>query len=84
LCTLPVSKIAGPNCYVLSWIPLRSINLIIPLFEAWEARFSGSGLEWVKTNRTQPGYWTAGGYRTRKNIEVAWLGRIFLLIHSLF
>jgi N6-adenosine-specific RNA methylase IME4 len=73
---LPVRKIAGPNCFVFSWVPLRSVYLVVPLFESWGVTFSGSGLEWVKTLRTKPGFWSAGGYTTRKNIEVAWLGRI--------
>jgi N6-adenosine-specific RNA methylase IME4 len=73
---LPVAKIAGPNCWVFSWIPLRSIDLVVPLFKAWAAQFSGTGLEWCKTNKNKPGFWMGSGYTTRKNFEVAWLGRI--------
>jgi N6-adenosine-specific RNA methylase IME4 len=73
---LPVSQIAGPNCFVFSWVPLRSVYLVVPLFESRGVTFSGTGLEWVKTLRTKPGFWSAGRFTTRKNIEVAWLGRI--------
>jgi N6-adenosine-specific RNA methylase IME4 len=51
---LPVCKIAGANCFVFSWVPLRSVDLVIPLLESWAVRFSGVGLEWVKTLRTKP------------------------------
>jgi N6-adenosine-specific RNA methylase IME4 len=73
---LPVRQIGGRNCFVFSWVPLRSVYLVKPLFDSWGVKFSGTGLEWVKTYRTKPGYWSAGGFTTRKNIEVAWLGRI--------
>jgi N6-adenosine-specific RNA methylase IME4 len=76
ICRLPVRKIAGRNCFVFSWVPLRSVDLVKPIFDSWSAKFSGADLEWVKTLRTKPGFWSAGGYSTRKNIEVAWLGRI--------
>jgi N6-adenosine-specific RNA methylase IME4 len=33
-------------------------------------------LEWCKTNKNKPGFWMGSGYTTRKNFEVAWLGRI--------
>lgn len=76
LAELPLAKIAGRDCFLFSWVPNPHAPLARPLMEAWGFKFSGSGLVWVKTNRIKPGFWMGGGLAgTRKNVEIAWLGR---------
>jgi N6-adenosine-specific RNA methylase IME4 len=76
LADLPLAKIAGRDCFLFSWVPNPHAPLAEPLMRAWGFKFSGSGLVWVKTNRTKPGFWMGGGLAgTRKNVEIAWLGR---------
>lgn len=75
LAALPVASIAAPDCFLLSWIPLRSVFLAEPLMRAWGFEFSGTGFVWSKLNPTGVGWFMGGGYTTRKNVEICWLGR---------
>jgi N6-adenosine-specific RNA methylase IME4 len=64
LATLPIARIAAPNCFLFLWVPLRSVFVAEPLMQAWGFKFSGAAFAWV-----------GGGYGTRHNVEVCWLGR---------
>jgi N6-adenosine-specific RNA methylase IME4 len=76
LAALPLAKIAGRNCRLFSWVPNPHMPVAAPLMQAWGFEYSTSGLVWVKTNKTKPGFWMGGGLAgTRKNVEIAWLGR---------
>jgi N6-adenosine-specific RNA methylase IME4 len=75
LAALPIADLAAPDCFLVSWIPLRSAPLAEPLMKAWGFSFSGSGFVWAKQNPKGPGWFMGGGYGTRKNVEIAWLGR---------
>jgi len=75
IAALPVADIAAPNCFLFSWIPLRSVDLVKPLMKAWGFQFSGSGFVWAKLNPSGTGWSMGGGYGTRKNVEICWLGR---------
>jgi N6-adenosine-specific RNA methylase IME4 len=82
LATLPVGSIAAPDCFLFLWVPLRSIDLVLPLMQAWGFTFSGSAFARVKLNKNAPtlffdakGFFMGGGYGTRHNVEVCWLGR---------
>jgi N6-adenosine-specific RNA methylase IME4 len=75
LATLPVASIAAPDCFLFLWIPLRSVYVVAPLMEAWGFEFSGSAFVWAKQNPSGVGWAMGGGYGTRKNAEVCWLGR---------
>jgi len=75
LAALPITSITAKDAWMFSWVPLRSVDLVKPLFEAWDFNFSGSGLVWVKTNKKKPGFFMGAGYTTRKNVEISWLGR---------
>ncbi len=75
LAAIPVANIAAEDCFLLLWIPLRSVVLVEPLMDAWGFRFSGAGFVWVKLNRSGVGFFMGGGYGTRHNAEVCWLGR---------
>jgi N6-adenosine-specific RNA methylase IME4 len=75
LAALPVASLARADCFLLLWIPLRSIAWVEPLMDAWRFDYSGSAFAWVKQNRSGVGWFMGGGYSTRKNIEVCWLGR---------
>jgi N6-adenosine-specific RNA methylase IME4 len=75
LATLPVAAIAAPDCFLFLWVPLRSIDLVVPLMEAWGFAFSGSAFVWAKLNKSGVGYFMGNGYGTRHNAETAWLGR---------
>ena len=35
--------VAAPDCFLLLWIPLRSVFLVEPLMRAWGFAFSGAG-----------------------------------------
>jgi N6-adenosine-specific RNA methylase IME4 len=72
---LPVGDLAAPNCFLFLWIPNRSAFLVEPLMRAWGFNFSGTAFCWVKQNKSGAGYFMGGGYGTRKNVEVCWLGR---------
>jgi N6-adenosine-specific RNA methylase IME4 len=72
---LPLAEIAATDCFLFSWIPLRSVFLTEPLMNAWGFEFSGTAFVWVKPNRIKPGWAMGGGYGTRKNAEICWLGR---------
>ena len=75
LAAIPVADIAAPDCFLLLWIPLRSVFLVEPLMNAWGFEFSGVGFVWVKLNRKGVGFFMGGGYGTRHNAEICWLGR---------
>ena len=74
LASLPVASVAAPNAFLLLWMPLRSVDLVKPLMQAWGFRFSGSGFVWIKTNK-DGSFFMGAGYSTRKNAEICWLGR---------
>jgi hypothetical protein len=38
---LPIRKIAGPNCWVLAWIPLPHVRAVPQLFDEWNVKLSG-------------------------------------------
>jgi N6-adenosine-specific RNA methylase IME4 len=67
---LPVADICAPDAFLFSWMPLRSVDLVVPLMTAWGFKFSGTAFAWVKLNKKCPGFWMGGGYGTRKNLEV--------------
>jgi N6-adenosine-specific RNA methylase IME4 len=76
LAALPLAKIAGRDCRLFSWTPNPHMPVVAPLMQTWGFEYSNSGLVWVKTNKTRPGYWMGGGLAgTRKNVEIAWEGR---------
>jgi N6-adenosine-specific RNA methylase IME4 len=74
LCALPVAALAAENCFLFLWVPLRSVNLVTPLMQAWGFAFSGSAFVWAKQNKNG-GWFMGNGYGTRHNAEVCWLGR---------
>jgi N6-adenosine-specific RNA methylase IME4 len=71
----PVANIAAADCFLFLWIPLRSVYLVEPLMSAWGFTFSGAGFVWIKQNQSGVGYFMGGGYGTRHNVEICWLGR---------
>jgi N6-adenosine-specific RNA methylase IME4 len=75
LAAIPVASCAAPNCFLLMWMPLRSVFLVKPLMDAWGFTFSGAGFVWIKLNKRGVGFFMGGGYGTRHNAEVCWLGR---------
>ena len=75
LAAIPVANVAAADCFLLLWIPLRSVFLVKPLMRAWGFAFSGAGFTWVKQNRSGMGWFMGGGYGTRHNVEICWLGR---------
>jgi N6-adenosine-specific RNA methylase IME4 len=75
LAAMPIASLAAPNCFLLLWIPLRSVVLVEPLMRAWDFTFSGVGFCWVKQNRSGVGWFMGGGYGTRHNVEICWLWR---------
>jgi N6-adenosine-specific RNA methylase IME4 len=75
LVTIPVMNIAAPDCFLFLWIPLRSVFLVEPLMQAWGFNFSGVGFSWAKLNKSGVGWFMGGGYGTRHNVEICWLGR---------
>jgi N6-adenosine-specific RNA methylase IME4 len=75
LAAIPVASVAARDCFLFLWVPLRSVFLDEPLMRAWGFVFSGSAFTWAKQNRSGAGWFMGGGYGTRKNAEVCWLGR---------
>jgi N6-adenosine-specific RNA methylase IME4 len=75
LASMPVANAAAPNCFLFSWIPLRSVFLVQSLMHAWGFNFSGAAFCWVKQNPSGIGWFMGGGYGTRHNVEICWLGR---------
>jgi N6-adenosine-specific RNA methylase IME4 len=75
LAALPIAEIAAADAFIFSWIPLRSAFLAKPLMAAWGFKFSGSAFVWIKTHAKSGKFCFGGGYGTRKNAEVCWLGR---------
>lgn len=75
LAALPIRKCAAPDCFLLTWVPLRSVYLVKPLMTAWGFEFSGAGFAWAKQNPKGSGWFMGTGYGTRHNVEVCWLGR---------
>jgi N6-adenosine-specific RNA methylase IME4 len=73
LAAIPVAR--APDCFLLLWIPLRSVFLVEPLMGDWRFAFSGVGFSWVKQNRSGVGWFMGGGYGTRHNAEICRLGR---------
>jgi N6-adenosine-specific RNA methylase IME4 len=51
LAATPVASIAAPDCFLLMWCPLRSIDWVHPLMKAWGFEFSGAGFTWIKLNK---------------------------------
>jgi N6-adenosine-specific RNA methylase IME4 len=75
LAAMPIASVAALHCFLFLWIPLRSVFLVEPLMRAWGFVFSGVGFSWVKQNRSGVGWFMGGGYGTRHNVEICWLGR---------
>lgn len=75
LAAIPVASCAAPDCFLFCWVPLRSVFLVEPLMDAWGFKFSGTAFVWVKQNPRGVGWAMGGGYGTRKNAEICWLGR---------
>jgi N6-adenosine-specific RNA methylase IME4 len=75
LARLPVAEIAAKDAFLFVWIPLRSIDLVYPIMGAWGFKFSGSAFVWAKTYGWGGSFCMGGGYGTRHNAEVCWLGR---------
>jgi N6-adenosine-specific RNA methylase IME4 len=75
LAIIPMASVAADDCFLFLWVPLRSVFLVKPLMEAWGFSFSGSAFAWAKLNPRGEGFFMGGGYGTRKNAEVCWLGR---------
>jgi N6-adenosine-specific RNA methylase IME4 len=73
--TLPIAEIAAPDCFLFLWVPLRSVDQVVPLMCAWGFRFSGSAFVWAKLNPSGAGFFVGNGFGTRHNVEIAWLGR---------
>jgi N6-adenosine-specific RNA methylase IME4 len=74
LAALPIVSMTAADCFLFLWVPLRSVFLVEPLMTAWGFGFSGSAFAWAKTYKNG-GWCMGGGYGTRKNVEVCWLGR---------
>jgi N6-adenosine-specific RNA methylase IME4 len=75
LTALPVADLAAEGAFLFSWVPLRSVFLAEPLMCAWGFNFSGAAFSWVKLNPKKLTPFMGGGYGTRHNVEVCWLGR---------
>ena len=75
LAAIPMTRVAARHCFLFLWIPLRSVFLVKPLMQEWGFAFSGAAFVWVKQNRRSPGWFMGGGYGTRHNVEICWLGR---------
>ncbi|MGE5219285.1 MAG: MT-A70 family methyltransferase [Chloroflexota bacterium] len=75
LTVISMIDITAPHCFLFLWVPLRSVFLVEPLMRAWGFTFSGAGFVWAKQNRSGVGWFMGGGYGTRHNVEVCWLGR---------
>jgi N6-adenosine-specific RNA methylase IME4 len=75
LTALPIAEIAAADCFLFLWVPLRSVDQVVPLMTAWGFRFSGSAFVWAKQNKSGTGFFMGNGFTTRKNVEVCWLGR---------
>jgi len=75
LMRLPIAEIAAANCFLFLWVPLRSVDLVKPLMQAWGFVFSGSAFTWAKQNKNGAGWFMGNGYGTRHNAEICWLGR---------
>jgi len=75
LAAVPIVHVAASHCFLFLWIPLRSVFLVEPLMRAWGFAFSGAAFVWIKQNRKSAGWFMGGGYGTRHNAEVCWLGR---------
>jgi N6-adenosine-specific RNA methylase IME4 len=75
LAATPIASVAAPDCFLFLWVPLRSVFVVEPLMRAWGFVYSGSGFVWAKQNPSGVGWAMGGGYSTRKNAEVCWLGR---------
>jgi N6-adenosine-specific RNA methylase IME4 len=75
LAAIPMAGAAADDCFLFSWIPLRSAFLVKPLMRAWGFNFSGAAFAWAKLNPSGVGWFMGGGYGTRHNVEIRWLGR---------
>jgi N6-adenosine-specific RNA methylase IME4 len=75
IAALPIKRIAGPDCWVVSWIPLPHVRAVPRLFDDWGVKLSGPGLTWIKTNH-DGSIFKGTGFAFRANAEIAWLGRI--------
>jgi N6-adenosine-specific RNA methylase IME4 len=71
----PIDNMAAPACFLFPQVPLRWVFVVEPLMRAWGFAYSGSGFVWAKQNRSGVGWAMGGGYSTRKNAEVCFLGR---------
>lgn len=75
LAAIPIATIAAKDCFLFLWIPKRSVFLVKPLMQAWGFKFSGSAFTWIKQNKKSDDWFAGGGYGTRQNSEICWLGR---------
>ena len=53
LAAIPVASLAAPDCFLLLWVPLRSVILVVPLMDVWGFEFSGAGFVWMKLNKKE-------------------------------
>jgi N6-adenosine-specific RNA methylase IME4 len=72
---LPIAKMAAPDCFLFAWIPLPLTPHLVPIMTAWGFTFSGTAFVWAKRTPRDTTWAMGGGYGTRKNAEICWLGR---------
>lgn len=72
LASLPVGRLAAPDCALFLWAVMPSLPDAIALGQAWGFRYKTVAFTWAKT--TVRGRWHFGlGYWTRANAEVCLL-----------
>jgi len=80
---LPVLDVAADDCWLFLWTTGPHLPQALRVMTAWDFHYSGIGFVWIKTNKNAPSplintdtdLFMGGGYTTRKNAEICFLGR---------
>ena len=69
ICALPVGDLAAKNCVLFMWATYPMLREALQTIEAWGFTYKSIAFQWLKLNRSNPGFFYGLGRWTRGNTE---------------
>ena len=69
ICAMPVKDLAADNCVLFMWATYPMMKEALQTIEAWGFTYKSIAFQWVKLNRSSPGFFYGLGRWTRGNTE---------------
>jgi N6-adenosine-specific RNA methylase IME4 len=73
ICALPVAELAAKDSTLFLWATLPLLPEAFEAIRAWGFTYKTAAFVWVKTNKSNPGYFVGMGHWTRANAEICLL-----------